>query len=68
MSQLGYIVDVSGIPESKRYECYKAIERGSDVISTFHPRLTEIEVYYDEKSPITAPPSLPYPCKVSQIK
>ncbi len=68
MSQLRYIVDVSGVPESERYQHYKRVECGSDVITAFDPRLTEYEVYYDEKSSVTAPPDLPYPCKVRQVK
>lgn len=68
MSQFCYIVDVSGIPENERHKYYSAVELGSDVITPFDPRLTEFEVYYDEKSSITAPPILPHPCKVRQIK
>lgn len=68
MSQLRYIVDVSGVPESERHQYYKMIERGSDVITPFDPRLTEYDVYYDEKSSVTAPPDLPRPCKVRQVK
>ena len=61
MSQFCYIVDVSGIPENERHKYYSAVELGSDVITPFDPRLTE-------KSSITAPPILPHPCKVRQIK
>lgn len=68
MSQLRYIVDVSRVPECKRFEYYKAVERGSDVITPFDPRLTEFEVYYDENSSVTAPPNLPFPCSVRQVK
>lgn len=67
MSLLCYVVDVSSAPENKRYEYYQAIERGSSVISPFDPRATEFEVYYDEKSSVTAPPNLPA-CKTWQVK
>ena len=68
MSQLCYLVDVSGVSESKRLEIYNAVARGSDVITPFDPRLTEFKVFYDEKSLVTSPPDLPLPCKVRQIK
>lgn len=67
VSLLCYVVDVSSVPESKRYEYYQAIERGSSVISPFDPRIIEFEVYYDEKSSVTAPPALPA-CKARQVK